>query len=120
MSVSCDFVPSICKGEDAKYSGKLVLKPLSYEDRLDLIEAQAQEITEAGEDDGKKAMALLRFAKNFSRNNLADHFVSSTITRIEDGKVFSTLEEIKIDGPVSGIIPEVCSALISGQLSLGK
>jgi len=132
---TCDFEPTICKSnaaveatEDteavaevvAKYSGKIKLKPLSYEDRLDLIEQQTIIQAEAGDDDQKKMMALLKFAKDFARHRLADFFVSSTLVRLEDGYAFDSLEKIKYDGPTSNCIPEVSTAIISGELSLGK
>lgn len=117
---TCDFVPSICKGESPKFIGSIKLKPLSYEERLDIIEEQAIIQGEAGDDDGKKALALLKFARMFSREKLKDYFISSSLLRVEDGYAFDSLEKIKMDGPASSVIPEISTALISGELSLGK
>lgn len=121
--LTCDFEPSICKSTPeipAKFSGKIKLKPLAYEDRLELIEAQSLAQSDAKDDEQKKTMALLSFAKDFARNALPGFFVSSTLTRLEDGYLFDSLEKIKMDGPASSCIPEISAAIVSGDLSLGK
>lgn len=120
--LTCEFVPSICKpsGETpAKYSGSIRLKPLSYEERMEMIEAQVA-AQAAADTDEKKGMALLAFARHFSREKLAEYFVSSSITRLDDCYLFDSIEKIKYDGTVSSVIPEIANALISGELSLGK
>ena len=121
--LTCDFEPTICKSTEespAKYAGKIKLKPLAYEDRLEIIEEQAIAQANAGDDDARKTLALVTFAKEFARDRLPGFFVSSNITRLEDGYVFDSLEKLKLDGPASGCIPEMSSAIISGGLSLGK
>lgn len=118
--LTCQFEPSICKKENAPFRGKIELKPMAYEERLQIMEAQALAIAEAGEDEKLKTMALLKFAITFSRDYLEQYFVSSSIVRVEDGYAFDSLEKIKIDGPASTMIPEITNVLISGELSLGK
>lgn len=120
MNFACEFVPTICKASEespAKYSGSITLKPISYDDRLDFMEAQT--VAMSG-DESQKMIALLGLAKDFSRNHISKYFVSSSIVRLEDNYVFDSLEKIKMDGPVSACLPEISMALISGQLSLGK
>jgi hypothetical protein len=124
MTLTCNFQPSICKvseeNPEPKFTGEIKLKPLAYEDRLEMIEAQSVAHFESGDDDAKKSMAMLRFAKEFARDKLESFFVSSTLTRVSDGYLFDTLEKIKFDGPASTCIPEISAAIISGSLSLGK
>lgn len=128
MNFTCDFVPAICKPstelvndvtfeKQAKYSGSITLKPISYDDRLDFMEAQT--VAMSG-DESQRMVALLGLAKDFSRNHMGKYFVSSSIVRLEDNYVFDSLEKIKMDGPVSACLPEISMALISGGLSLGK
>jgi len=131
---TCDYEPSYCRAipsvvnEDgtvtaeipATFSGKVKLKTLSYEERLDIMEEQSVNAVEAGEDELKKVMAILRFSKEFAKNKLSELFVSSTLVRLEDGYVFDSLEKIKHDGKASTAIPEITAAIVSGSLSLGK
>lgn len=139
----CAFVPSICKPTPAvlgtkdepadlnnlsaaiftpevpaKYIGKIMLKPMAYEERLDIIETSM--MGAEGGDENTKNMSLISFSKEFARNKLKDFFVSSTLTRVEDNYLFDTLDKLKLDGPASSCIPEMSMAIISGQLSLGK
>lgn len=113
----CNFVPSICKGDDAKFKGSISLKPMAYEERLEIIELS---MMSAEEDESKKTMALMSFSKDFAKNKLKEFFVSSSLVRIDDNYLFDSLDKLKLDGPASSCIPEMSMAIISGQLSLGK
>jgi hypothetical protein len=124
MTLTCNFQPSICKvseeNPEPKFSGEIKLKPLAYEDRLEMIESQSLAHFESSDDVEKKSMAMLRFAKEFARDKLESFFISSTLVRLSDGYAFDTLEKIKYDGPASTCIPEISAAIVSGSLSLGK
>lgn len=125
---TCNFEPSICRpivpevGQtiEPKYKGTIVLKPFPYEERLDFAEAQASAMIAAGDDADKRNATLVKFTREFSKNHLADRFVSSDLTRISDGYVFDTLEKIKHDEVSTVLIPEIMITLMSGNLSLGK
>jgi hypothetical protein len=91
----CDFVPSICKGEEPKFKGKICLKPMSYEERLDIIETSLMGAEDG--DENKKNMSLISFSKEFARNKLKDFFVSSTLVRVEDNYLFDSLDKLKLD-----------------------
>lgn len=102
------FVPSCCSGEDATHTGVIKLKPLSYDARLDIYEEIGFEQTQDQKEAYKQHLKVLKYLGKRS-----GEFVSEVkLSRLTDGKSYSSWEEVYHDSEMVSLVTEVCGRIL--------
>lgn len=102
------FTPSVCSGERKTFTGALVLRVPTFDERYQYME----ECGVVGETVG---IGAIRKAVKLS----APHYVKVDLKRDEDGKVFSSFEDLAMDSGCDSILIEVSTKILNG-FRLGK
>lgn len=105
-------------GQAPAYKGTVTLRMLSYDERLGLYEAYAEETgedVESGGEDKGKGMRFMRFVAKKAKDRIS-HL---SVTRLEDGFEFKTYDELAYDSDMVGVITEISTRLI-GKFQVGK
>lgn len=133
MQVTKKFIPSICKASKddqgneiaAKYEGHVIIRVPDFDERQEfLLVPEMDEVIDAaaaanrGESDAsavidqkvnaKRSMAIVKNLKK----NLKDWVVSIEIKRLDDGFVFTSLDECRMDSEVGIISQEIAIDLL--------
>lgn len=101
------FTPSLCKpteGSDVTpaYSGTVVVKLYSFDQRLEL-----GEIAQNGADAPVSALRRLVAASQAQ-------YVKVDIKRAKDGKVYASFDDLSYDASVASVITETAMGLVNG------
>ena len=103
------FTPTLCDG--ALYSGSITIRPLSFDERLDLYE-QIGEQSEA-ENKTKFAIGIIRKVGKKSH----EYVTKCDIVRVEDGHKYSW-DEVYHDSALVPLVMEVCNKIL-GKITAG-
>lgn len=103
------FTPSLCDG--VSYSGTISIRPLSFDERLDIYEEFGD--SAAMEDKTKFAIAVM---KKFGKKS-HQYVTKCEVVRVEDCHKY-TWDEVYHDGALTGLVIEVCNKIL-GKISAG-
>lgn len=108
------FTPSICKGEGAKYKGTVTIRPMSYDERLDIYELIGFD------QEGDKALQNKFYLKVLREIGKRSHsFVKCCdLERLSDGYKFADWNEVYHDSDLTSLVTEVCSSIL-GKITAG-
>ncbi len=119
------YVPDLCKGEGAIFSGSVTLKLPDYEQTLIYQDYLNVEITlnDAGEVDSealkKNIAGKTMFMIRQMSKHVGSHIEKVELKRLEDGKEFNSVEMMTHSKDCFPILREI-SMLIMNGLDLGK
>jgi len=105
-----NYVPSICKEPDSKWSGDIVLRLLTFDEKCEYID-QVQDMIEkfgALEPD-KKNMKMARIMVQMS----APHYVSCSLKRA-DGLEVKSFDDMQYIEELHSVMVEVSGAMAQG------
>jgi hypothetical protein len=103
------FTPSLCDG--VSYSGSISIRPLSFDERLDLYE----EFGEGGDEENKTKFALGVMRKVGKKSH--EFVTKCDVLRVEDGHKY-TWDEVYHDGALTPLVVEVCNKIV-GKIAAG-
>lgn len=123
-----EFIPSVCKRDPKEYEGYVKIRVPDFDERQqfflvpefdDVIDAAARAKVEgaSAEDaaeevakrmNSKKMLAIM----NNIRKQLPDYVLEISIKRLDDGFVFTSLDEVRYDSDVGIVTQEICTELI--------
>jgi len=110
--MNLEYVPEDCKGEKAKFDGKVILKMPSFQQRhLYMTECNFGTVKDstnlaANKDNIKSIVTLVEKSK--------DHYVKVDLVKKSDGKKFAKFDELTFDPDCDGILREVAMAMLQG------
>jgi hypothetical protein len=111
MGMEFEFVPSVCKGEDAKFSGSVVLRSPTFDERYEYMEKAGFKVGEGGEVEAStEQLGAVRRMVGFSKA----HYAKVDITRKSDGEHFDNLDALMLDPSCDPILIEVAMACMTG------
>lgn len=107
------YVPSLCKGDDRQFEGHVVIDIPQYMDRLDMILSSGldqSDLSNIEKIDGPKIKLLKSASK---------HLIGCEIKRIEDGYVYSGIDELLVCSEAAAMVTECLGKVING-VTVGK
>lgn len=110
------FTPEACKGENAVFSGDIILTAPTFDDRYDYIEKANFEMDENGQiKAGLSQMPALRKMVKFSQK----HYKEVSLINNKTAETYGSFDDLTYDPACDGILIEVAMALMNG-FKLGK
>lgn len=109
------YVPKACQGEDAAFTGEVILKMPSFEDRIDLMSASdlggkpQEEMTQ---------IELLQQTKALVQASYP-FYVKVDITHKETKKHFASADDLRYSAKTAEILSDVAAHLLNAD-SLGE
>jgi len=106
--------PESCKGEGAKYTGTVEMRPPFIEERWAYLDAVG--LVDAGEEQAKMP-SNLTFTKAIVKEllpKLKDHVSAMDLTHKESGQKLASLDELRADPDAQGVLLELGMMLIKG------
>lgn len=109
------FVPSLCQGEGAKYKGQVTLRPMSFDERLDLYEIMG--IDSQPEDKASQQKFYIKVLREIGKRSHS--FVKCCeLERLSDSYKFADWDEVYHDSDLTSLVMEVCSKIL-GKVTAG-
>lgn len=108
-------IPEVCKGEDAKYSGQLEMRPPFIEERWSYLEECG--LLPQGDEIEAKAQTSVDMTRTIVRvlmPKLQNHVTKVDIVCKETGEKLDSLDALRCDPDAAGILMECASLLIKG------
>lgn len=107
-------IPEACKGEGAKYSGQLEMRPPFIEERWSYLEECG--LLPQGDEEPKEqtGIEMTRTIVRVLMPKLSSHIVKVDIACVETGEKLDSLDALRCDPDAAGILMECCSLLIKG------
>lgn len=97
----------------AAYAGKVVLRALTYEERMDIVDMEIGEgDTEETVSERIKKKGNMKMVRLLAKR-LPEFVVSVDIKRLDDGYHFTTLDDLLIDSDMAGTVTELALALVA-------
>jgi hypothetical protein len=111
MGMEIDWKPNAAKGDDAVFSGSIKMRVPTFSERYEYMESAGFEIGEDGAVEANmKQMGAIRRLVEKSKA----HYGAVDLTRVSDGKKFSSYEEMETDPACDPIIIEFAMACMTG------
>ena len=109
------FVPSICKGEGAKFEGKIVLKSLDYYTRMDFLKSFQVKVTddkqvELPETTADRVEMMTKLVKASE-----PLYLKVELKNKETSEVWESFEDLSYDPQMTPLLTEVALFLINGN-----
>jgi hypothetical protein len=114
-----NYVPSACKGKDAKFKGSVVLRVPTIDERMQyLVDADMNVDTD---EEGKPGGSMLDKAKTqLALLKLSyGHYEKVDIERVRDKKKYKSLDDLRYDSECQGLLVDVANKIAAG-FSLGN
>lgn len=105
------FTPKLCDG--VAYSGTVTIRPLSFDERLEMYESYGDGMPEDGPERSKFAIKIMRQIAKRSHEFVTE----CDIVRLSDGHKY-TWEEVHYDADLTGLVIEVCNTIL-GKMKAG-
>ena len=108
--------PEACKGEGAKYTGTVEMRPPFIEERWAYLEECGVVPSDDSELEpkAKSEMAMSRALIKKMVPKLPAHVVTVDICESSTGAKLQSLDDLKSDPDATGIIMELCAMLLKG------
>jgi hypothetical protein len=116
-----EFIPTACKGDNKKFTGKLVLRHLTLEEKLDFaddtfLSADLEALN--SKDMKEKGSAGLKLLKQ-TLKILKDHVEEVAITRVSDGVQFKSYDDLSSSEDTHAILIEAANGYMK-RVQLGN
>jgi hypothetical protein len=111
------FVPSLCKGEDKKLNGYLMLKVPNFSERMDLQDMRSSQSIEDGKIVQEKIPVMQMIRKIVAY--LKPFFIEIKLSSLDGSKVIASYDEMTEDENCHGILIEIAGQYATG-LPLGN
>lgn len=113
------YTPKACEGEDALFSGHVVLNCPAYEDRIEIL-SQHPEFFDKNDKKDKTAQTKKEMENLLSVMKWSYKFYQEVkITRISDKQKFNSLDDLRYSTDCQAILIDVSTQLAKGFV-LGK
>lgn len=116
-----DYTPKACQGEEAKFSGKVRLKGLDFDKKMEMLEtlsAEGMDLSKAKEQAEKDPMSMMKLMRKLVRDS-GDLWVSCDIKEKETELEFKSRDDIACYNNTHIILMDVAMHVLGGS-SLGK
>lgn len=110
MNIS--YVPEICKGENPQYTGSIVLRLPSSDERIDYLADSGFNLSDPRSKENLKATSYLM-------KKVYDHIVKVDMKRTSDGKKLATLEDLRFEEGLFPTLITMANEIMSG-FTVGK
>ena len=101
-----------CKGDNAKFSGFVEMRPPFVEERWSYLEECELDNEENEKEENKKELVKVIISKMVK--HLDKHVLSVGLVHKESGYKYESLDELKSDPEAVGVIIEMASMLLKG------
>jgi len=106
------FVPSLCKGENPKMSGEVVLRLPTFNERMRYMKESGFKLSEKGEVEMGAANEKLDFLAKLVEIS-AGHYVSVSLKNSK-GEEIKSYEDMQYDEECSTVLMEIGGLLLNG------
>lgn len=107
------FVPSICKGDDAKWEGEVVLRLPTFDEKFDYIDQMNVEFTDDGSVEISKSTERMRQVRKMV--SLSEkHYVSVKLKAKDGSSEANSFEEMQYEQDLHEVLIEIGSKILHG------
>ena len=107
------FVPTICRGEGAKYSGGITLRLPTFDEKFQYLEDTGIELNKDGEVEMGTTSDRMRMIRKMVKLS-EKHYIVVELKNNATGEELKSFEDLQYDTDAHAILVEVATQLVSG------
>lgn len=107
------YVPKICQGENAKFSGDVELRLTSFDEKFDYLQSSGIEFDSDGKVNLGDAMSKIKSLRAMVRCS-EKHYISVSLKNLKTGEELKSFEDLSYDTDAQDILIEVATQLMNG------
>lgn len=112
------YIPEVCKGENPTFSGTIILRPPTFDEKYELLEVSGIEIADDNSvkmPSGNSRLRLMRALVKASEKN----YVTVSLKRLADGEEMKSFQDLSTAPDCHEILINVATELLHG-FKMGK
>ena len=107
------YVPRVCKGDEPTFSGEIVMRVPSYEERIDIMLESGT--VDLADDHAKSKRDMLSMTRKLVVSSYP-FYVKVDLTHIKTKKHFKSVDDLKYSAKTAEILNEVATWLLTADL----
>lgn len=115
---SVKYIPEACKGEKPEFSGEVVVRPPSFDEKYEYLETSGLDLDDSGNVHMPSGMGKIKLMRNLVKLS-QKNYVSVSLKNNATGEEYKSFEDLSSDPDCHNIMVEVASQMLNG-FKLGK